>query len=53
MSGVTIPKRDLARLYDAYNALMVDEIPVDFDKLTELVRAAGVLVDIIEHRQPV
>jgi hypothetical protein len=44
MTNVNIPKRDLVRLYMAYNALMADEVPVDFEKITELVRATGVLV---------
>lgn len=44
MKTLPIPALALARIRAAYNALMRDDLPIDFAKVSELVQACGVVV---------
>jgi hypothetical protein len=48
MKALPIPVKALRRIKIAYDALMVDDLPIDFDKVSELIQAAGVVVRVVE-----
>lgn len=48
MPDLPIPASSLGRLHSAYNALMLDDLPIDFDKVSALIQAAGCVVRVVE-----
>lgn len=44
MKTLPIPVTTLSRARSAYNALMQDDLPIDFAKVSELVQACGAVV---------
>jgi hypothetical protein len=44
MKTLPIPATALQRLKHGYDALMCDDLPMDFDKVSELIQAAGAVV---------
>lgn len=48
MKTIPIPHSALQRLTRGYDALMRDDLPIDFDKVSELIQAAGVVVRVVE-----
>jgi pyridoxal biosynthesis lyase PdxS len=51
MKTIPIPVKPLTRVKHAYDALMLDDLPIDFDKVSELIQAAGEVVRVAELRQ--
>lgn len=52
MKTLPIPTPRLQRLSLAYNALMADDLPIDFDKVSELIQAAGAVIRVVEVNHP-
>lgn len=53
MKTLPIPAPRLRRLNLAYNALMADDLPIDFEKVSELIQAAGEVIRAVEVKCPV
>lgn len=53
MKTLPIPTPRLRRLNLAYNALMADDLPIDFEKVSELIQAAGEVIRSVEVKHPV
>jgi hypothetical protein len=49
MKNVTVPHLCAQRLKLAYYSLMLDDLPVDFDKVSELIQASGDVVSALER----
>lgn len=48
MKTLPIPQPVALRLKLAYDVLMCDDLPIDFDKVSELIQAAGAVVRAVE-----
>ena len=48
MKTLPLPLPSVQRVKLAYDALMVDDLPIDFDKVSELIQAAG---EIVRHAE--
>lgn len=49
MKTLPIPATALQGLKSSYDRLMLDDLPIDFDKVSELIQAAGCVVRIVER----
>ena len=48
MKTLPVPIKALTRTKLAYDALMCDDLPIDFDKVSELIQAVGAVVRSVE-----
>ena len=46
---VPVPAPHLDSLKKAYDSLMLDDLPIDFDKVSALIQAAGCVVRVVER----
>lgn len=48
MKTLPIPQTALDSLKRSYDHLMMDDLPIDFDKVSALIQAAGRIVRVVE-----
>ena len=49
MKTLPIPATALQGLKASYDRLMLDDLPIDFDKVSALIQAAGCVVRVVER----